>query len=45
MQTSDYLHVLFASASVTVITMTTRVIAHTFSVTGHIHSNKPEKNY
>ena len=34
MQTSDYLHVLFVSGSVTVI--------YTFSVTGHIHSNKPE---
>ena len=34
MQTSDYLHVLFVSGSVTVI--------YTFSVTGHIRSNKTE---
>ena len=34
MQTSDYLHVLFVSGSVIVI--------YTFSVTGHIRSNKPK---
>ena len=43
MQTSDYLDVLFVSGPLSVITKTTRVTDHTFSVTGCIHANKPEK--
>ena len=43
MQTSDYLDVLFVLGSLSVITQATRVTDHTFSLTGHIHTNKPEK--
>ena len=43
MQTSDYLDVLFVSGSVSVIAIATRVTDHTFSVIGHIHTNKPER--
>ena len=43
MQTSDYLDVLFVLGSLSVITKTTRVTDYTFSVTGCIHTNKPEK--
>ena len=43
MQTSDYLDVLFVLGSLSVITKATRVTDYTFSVTGHIHTNKPEK--
>ena len=42
MQTSDYLDVLFVLGSLSVITKT-RVTDYTFSVTGCIHANKPEK--
>ena len=43
MQTSDYLDVLFVSGSLSIIIKATRVTDHTFSLTGHIHTNKPEK--
>ena len=43
MQTSNYLDVLFVSGSVSVIAIATRVTDHTFSVIGHLHTNKPEK--
>ena len=43
MQTSDYLDVLFVLGSLPVITKATRLTDYTFSVTGHIHTNKPEK--
>ena len=42
-QTSDYLDVLFVLGSLSVITEATRVTDYTFSVTGHMHTNKPEK--
>ena len=35
--------VLFVLGSLSVIIKTTRVTDHTISVTGHIHTNKPEK--
>ena len=42
-QTSDYLDVLFVLGSLSVITTATRVTDHTFSASGYIHMNKPEK--
>ena len=42
MQTSDYLDVLFVLGPLSVITKATRVTDYTFSVTGYIHTNKPE---
>ena len=43
MQTSDYLEVLFVSGSLSIITKATWVTEYPFSVTGRIHTNKPEK--
>ena len=43
MQTSDYLDVLFVLGSLSVITKATRVTDYTFSASGYIHTNKPEK--
>ena len=43
MQTSDYLDVLFVLGSLSVITKATRVTDYTFSASGYIHINKPEK--
>ena len=43
MQTSDYLDVLFVLGSLSVITKATRVTDYTFSASGYINANKPEK--
>ena len=43
MQTSDYLDALFVLGSLSVITKAIRVTDYTFSASGYIHTNKPEK--
>ena len=43
MQTSDYLDVLFVLGSLSVMTKATRVTDYTFSASGYIQTNKPEK--